>query len=216
MSTRTHTRAARAPKLRRSSNGRPMTPQEFDAVTDYDDRYNYELIRGVLIVTPIPAEAEVDPNEELGYFLRHYRRTHPQGSSLDKTMVERYVMTLESRRRADRVIWAGLGRVPDTKVDLPTIVVEFVSKTRRNWTRDYVEKRREYLALGVAEYWLFDRFQRIMNVFRNPPAEPVEQVIDAAGTYRTPLLPGFELPLAELLAVADDWKAPRAPKPKEG
>ena len=214
MSTRTRT--AKAPKLRRSSNGRLMTPEEFDAVTDYDDRYNYELIRGVLIVSPIVSEMEADPNGELDYLLRSYQRNHPQGSALDKTLAERYVITPDSRRRVDRVIWAGLGRLPDPKVDVPTIAVEFVSKSRRDWLRDYVEKRREYLALGVAEYWLFDRFQRIMTIFRNPPAEPAEQVVDAAGTYRTPLLPGFDLPLADLLAVADDWKAPRAPKPKEG
>ena len=30
-----------------------MTPEEFDAVTEYDDRFRYELIRGVLVVSPL-------------------------------------------------------------------------------------------------------------------------------------------------------------------
>jgi len=39
-------------------------------------------------------------------------------------------------------------------------------------------------------------------------AEPVtETVITEQDTYTTPLLPGFELPLAQLLAVADAVEA---------
>ena len=186
--------------------GITMTPDEFDAIENYDKNYRYELIRGVLVVSPIASEAEADPNEELGFELRLYQRTHPEGRALDKTLFERYINLEDSRRRADRVIWAGLGRLPDPKLDVPTIVVEFVSKSRRDWLRDYVEKRVEYLHHGVREYWVIDRFQRTLTVFRKSPAEPIEQVFDATALYRTPLLPGFELKLAEILAVADEWK----------
>jgi Uma2 family endonuclease len=192
-------------KLRRASNGMLMTPEEFDAVADYDDRYSYELIRGVVIVNPIPREAESDPNEELGFLLRYSKRFHPQGGALDKTLVERYIETHDSRRKADRIIWAGLGRRPDPKVDVPTIVAEFVSKRKRDRRRDYEEKRREYLALGVKEYWIIDRFRRIMTVYRNQPGQPAEQVVAEQDTYHTELLPGFELPLAQLFALADEW-----------
>jgi hypothetical protein len=33
-----------------------------------------------------------------------------------------------------------------------------------------------------------------------------EQVVAEGATYRTDLLPGFDLPLARLLAVADEWR----------
>src|SRR5690349_15435896 len=112
-------------KIGPASAGLLMTPEEFDAITDYDDRYRYELIRGVVVVNPIPSEAEGDPNEELGHLLRSYKETHPQGAALDKTLFERYLRTHDSRRRADRVIWTGLGRRPDPQVDVPTIAVEF-------------------------------------------------------------------------------------------
>ena len=197
------------PKLRRSSNGMLMAPEEFDAVTDCDELYQYELIRGVLVVNPPPAESERDPNGELGYLLRFYRDSHPQGSSLDATLSEQYVYLADSRRRADRVIWAGLGRVPDPETDVPTIIVEFVSKRQRDRQRDYEEKRREYLALGVAEYWVIDRFRRTMTVVRKAPVEPAEQVLAAGAHYRTHLLPGFELALARLLEVADRWTKKR-------
>ncbi len=189
-------------RLDGASNGMLLTPEEFDAVVDYDEAYTYELIRGVVIVNPIPSEAESDPNEELGHLLREYGESHP-GATLDKTLSERYVRTADSRRRADRVIWAGLGRLPDPRRDAPTIAVEFVSRRKRDKRRDYGEKRREYLAVGVGEYWIIDRFRRTMTVYR---AGERETVVPENGTYRTDLLPGFELELARLFAVADEWR----------
>jgi Uma2 family endonuclease len=182
-----------------------MTPEEFDAVTDYDDRFAYELIHGVLIVSPPPSEAERDPNGELDFLLRLYQRTHPEGGIIDKTLCEQYLPVPNGRRRADREIWTGLGRVPVLGVDIPSIAAEFVSHRKRDRRRDYEEKRQEYEAIGVLEYWVIDCFERTMTVFWAPPAEPTEIVIKAEETYRTPLLPGFELPLARLLELADDW-----------
>jgi Uma2 family endonuclease len=196
------------PAIGPDSAGLLMTPEEFDAITEYDDLYSYELIRGVLVVNPIPSEQEAEPNELLGFFLNLYREQHPQGAALDLTLQERYVRLPDSRRKADRVIWSGLGRRPNPREDVPTIVVEFVSAGKRNWRRDYVEKRRDYLELGVPEYWLLDRFRRTMTVYRNAPAGATEIVIPEDQTYHTPLLPGFELPLARLLAAADAWSDP--------
>jgi Uma2 family endonuclease len=131
-----------APAIGPESAGLLMTPEEFDAITDYDDLYDYELIHGVLVVNPIPSEMEAGPNELLGGLLFIYGQQHPQGSSLDLTLQERYVNTHNCRRKADRLIWAGLGRRPRPKLDVPAIIVEFVSKGKVNWTRDYIEKRR--------------------------------------------------------------------------
>ena len=186
--------------------GTLMTPEEFDASeVDPDDGSRYELIQGMLIVTPIPLEAEADPNEELGYLLRRYRDDHPRGRALDKTLAERHVFSGKNRRRPDRVIWAGLGRLPKPRRDPPTIVVEFVSAGRRNRHRDYVEKRREYKALGVQEYWVIDRFRRTMTVY-GAKVSATGKTISEKGVYSTPLLPGFKLPLARLFVLADEWK----------
>jgi len=202
------TKPRQARRLDRSSNGMLMTPEEFDAVTDVDDRYVYELVRGVVIVSPPPGEGERDPNGELDYLFRRYKEKHPQGSLLDATLAEQYVYLSDSRRRADRVVWIGLGRVPVTTRDVPSIVVEFVSKRARDRARDYQVKRDEYRNLGVQEYWVIDRYSRTMTVFRQPSAEPSELVVSEGDVYRTPLLPGFELPLKRLFELADRWKKP--------
>src|SRR5437879_12631804 len=88
-------------------NGTLMTPEEFDAVEDYDENYRYELIHGVLVVNPLPLEASVGPNEMLGYWLLDYQQRHPKGSALNLTLPERYLRTHDTRSLADRVICAG-------------------------------------------------------------------------------------------------------------
>jgi len=187
------------------SAGMFLTPEEFDAIEDYDENCRYELIRGVLVVSPIPSEAQADSNEDLAYLLRHYQESHRRGAALNLTLPERYIRVPGGRRLADRVIWAGLGRQPNPKTDVPTIAVEFVSAGKRNRLRDYEAKRDEYKAAGVKEYWVIDRFRRMLTVYR---ADGTELKISANKTYRTPLLPGFALPLARLLAIADRWASP--------
>ena len=186
-------------------NGILMTVDEFDAVTDYDEDYRYELINGVLVVNPIPSEEERDPNDELGHWIRTWRDLHPQGSLLNATLTEQYIRLPQSRRRADRVIWVGLKRHPDTRKDVPTVAVEFVSAGRRSWMRDYVQKRDEYMALGINEYWIINRFERNMTVFRKAKRKVIELTIGASEVYRPDLLPGFELPVGKLLTFADIW-----------
>lgn len=185
------------------ANGMLLAPQEFDRA-EFADGWRYELIHGVLIVSPIPSRKERDPNEELGRWLRNYLEDDPNGKSLDSTLSEETIHVGDERRRADRVIWAGLGRLPEP-FEPPTIVVEFVSSGRRSRERDYDEKREEYLALGVKEYWIIDRFARTLTVYRPKKGKGGKQTIRAEQSYATPLLPGFNLPLARLLELADRW-----------
>jgi len=197
------------------TSGILMTPEEYDAI-DPDScvrGFRYELINGVFVVTPPVDLAERDPNEYLAYLLMSYKENHPQGSVLDFTVNESDVADNSQRRRCDRAIWVGLGRLPDPSKDVPTIVVEFVSKSKRDFVRDYEQKRDEYLAAGVKEYWIIDRFRRIMTVHR-PGVAPL--VVLESLLYTTELLPEFELPLARLLERADRWKKTRTPKVNPG
>jgi Uma2 family endonuclease len=185
------------------SAGVRLTPREFDRA-DFVDGWRYELINGVLVVSPIPLEAERDPNDELGHLLRQYKENHPQGSCLDRTLPEQTVRTLANRRRADRVIWAGLGRLP-RRGETPTIIAEFVSSGKRDRTRDYEEKRDEYMLMKVSEYWIIDRFQRMITVFYRAGGKVRKRVVQEHQVYTTAILPGFVLPLSKLLAAADAW-----------
>jgi Uma2 family endonuclease len=185
------------------SAGALLTLEEFDHAR-FREGWRYELINGVLVVSPIPSRSERDPNEELGHSLRTYQESHSQGSALDLTLAEETIETRLNRRRADRVLWAGLGRLPE-EGEPPTIVVELVSEGKLNRERDYVAKRTEYREIGVKEYWIIDRFTRTMTVYRFSQGRDEEQVIPSTHAYETPLLPGFELPLGQLLKLAERW-----------
>jgi len=192
---------ARELLLGQAGNGTLMTPREFDE-GEFDDAWNYELVNGVLVVTPLPLRGEADPNDELGCLLRNYQKNHRDGASLDLTLPEQHVRTKTSRRRADRLIWANLGRKPRDH-EKPTIVVEMVSARLRDRRRDYETKREEYAAIGIREYWVFDRFARTLTVYLSRKSKG--SVYRENDIYTTPLLPGFELPIKELLDRADLW-----------
>src|SRR5438309_204859 len=187
------------------SSGNLMNAQEFDDADpdDFDPAWDYELINGVLIVSPIPLEQESDPNEELGRCLRNYQEDHPSGNALDKTLAERYVKCGRTRRKADRVIWAGLGRLP-RKGETPTVVVEFVSSRKRDRERDYEKKREEYRKVKVQEYWIIDRFEKTMTVHILENGYR-KKLVTAKQSYRTKLLPGFEVPVARPFELAAEW-----------
>jgi Uma2 family endonuclease len=184
------------------ANGMLMTPEEFDAADDWEEGYRYELVRGVLIVNPPPPAGERKPNDVLGYWLQTYQETHPQGSSLDDTLPEHTIRTRTGRRRTDRAVWTGLGRLPEHDREAPTIAIEFVGPRSRDRQRDYRDKRQEYSEAGVREYWVINPFRRNMTVFRGLDKE---LTVADDQTYTTELLPGFELPVGKLFTIADRY-----------
>ena len=185
------------------SAGMLLTPEEFDRAR-FQEGWRYELINEVLVVSPYPSRNERDPNEELGRWLRNHQESHPQRSALDATLAEETIETKKNRRRADRVIWAGLGHLPGPH-EPPTIIIEFVSKGRINRERDYIAKRAEYREIGVKEYWIVDRFSKTMTVCIFANDRDQELVIPSDQTYSTPWLPGYELLLRRLLDLAERW-----------
>jgi Uma2 family endonuclease len=211
MSTATAARRTVKPlRLGPADNGLILSNAEFEAA-DFVGGWRYELINGVLIVSPRPAAGERDPNEELGVLLRNYGRTHPEGHVLLATLSEQEIQTKRSKRAADRVIWIGPPRVVDEH-DVPTIVVEFPSERPRDRRRDYETKCEEYGELGIKEYWIIDRHQRCMTIVHFRGSRVTKRVIQADEEYATPLLPGFVVPLKRLLELADRWATKKKPK----
>jgi hypothetical protein len=90
------------------SAGLAMSPDEFDAITEYDNSVNYELINGVLVVTPMPSRFERSANELLGYWLRTYQEQHVGGNCLIDIVFNDYLHTRDNRCRAGRS--SDLGR----------------------------------------------------------------------------------------------------------
>jgi len=68
----------------------------------------------------------------------------------------------------------------------------------------------------LVETYRSDCNDRIMTVYRKGLAGPTSDVVTEAQSYQTGLLPGFVLPLSQLLARADSWsRAKRARRQRE-
>ena len=87
----------------------------------------------------------------------------------------------------------------DIPRQVPDLIFEFVSPSKTDKRRDYVEKRADYEKIGVPEYVIVDRFDRKVTVLTLGETGYQEQVLTLADVYRSPLLPGFEVRLAEVL-----------------
>lgn len=78
----------------------------------------------------------------------------------------------------------------------PLVVVEVVSPGDEK--RDYADKRLDYHRAEIPEYWIADFDRRLSLALRWTTHGWDEHHVESAGTYRTPLMPGFELVVDKL------------------
>lgn len=91
--------------------------------------------------------------------------------------------------------------VPDLwAVWVPDLAIEVVSPGSEH--RDYVEKREEYLAFGVREYWIVDAEKEEVLVLQRVGGRWHEKVLKPPEVYKPVLLPGFELNCEAIFAAA--------------
>ncbi len=188
--------------------GRKMTMEEFREA-DETPGYLYELARGVLEVSEVPADAHGQIIHNLHvrlilYYLQHQdlilRLAH--GSDIQLLIFE-----TESDRHPDlAIVFRGAPLNPRGR-QIPGLVVEVVSPGARARRRDYEEKREEYLRLGIAEYWIVDPESRHVTVLVRQDAGAnsswAERVFQGDDSLESTLLPGFEGPVGALWVDVD-------------
>jgi Uma2 family endonuclease len=81
-------------------------------------------------------------------------------------------------------------------VGAPNIAVEILSPSTGK--RDRGLKAARYHEQGTAEYWIFEADGRTAEIYRRGEGGWVRAAALTAGTYDTPLLPGFVLDLDDL------------------
>ncbi|ESA35048.1 hypothetical protein N836_13815 [Leptolyngbya sp. Heron Island J] len=83
----------------------------------------------------------------------------------------------------------------------PELVIEVLSKSQKDKERDRKSKLKLYSVEGVQEYWIFDREQQIIEVFRREDGILVKALtLYAQDALTSPLLPDFSCGVAALFA----------------
>ena len=162
--------------------------------------YRYELARGVVHATQIPGGSHAAVLGAIHRKLSRYWDDHLDRIELvaGGASCRLEAPEMMSERHPDCAVYVS----PRPTIEppwadwVPEIVIEVVSKGGED--RDYNEKRADYLAVGVQEYWIVDPDKRTMLVLTRRGDTWAEQALDSEAVYRCRRLPGFELSLAEV------------------
>jgi Uma2 family endonuclease len=203
MATATETTTPAAPTVLHigpEDHGRRLTLDAF-VHADFEEGYLYELSRGVVDVTEIPGIHHGRIVFRLTRLFLLYGEAHPGVINYQAGGMECRLRLpgMASDRHPDQAIYLDPpppGDQPWTRWS-PHIVVEVVSKGGEE--RDFGLKREEYLLAGAREYWILDPKSRSLYVFTREGDTWVEAVVAEGARHRTPLLPGLEVDVSELL-----------------
>jgi Uma2 family endonuclease len=172
-----------------------------DYVLFPDDGKRHEIIDGEHYVTAAPfvrhQKIVVYLTVSLGGFLREHRRGELLVAPTDVVLSPNDVLQPDllfiSNARAAIVEDKNIQGAPD-------LVIEILSKSTHQLDR--IVKRDAYERWGVLEYWMLDPSRKDADVCRRT-AEGLlrrQALLSAAAgdVLTTPLLPGLEIPLAEI------------------
>ena len=175
----------------------------YDDYLAIDDGNRYEIIEGVLFLTPSPGIIHQHVVSKIETVIRDFvEKTNlgmvliaPLDVVLDKSMVLQPDVLFVSRERYHIITASCLKGGPD-------LVVEVISPS--SGVRDRIKKSKIYRRYGVKEYWLVDPGARTVEVLAEG-----ERGWFVAGAYdeeeilTSPLLPGLQVKLKELFALPE-------------
>lgn len=178
-------------------HGMRLSAEEYFALED--DGCRYELIDGVVCMSPSPGRKHQLVTIEIGTQLRAYLKVNPVGEVVMDTDVrlEKNPTGRDFVYRPD-ILFFKSGRIPkdaDRYEMPPDLVVEVVSISTRRYDRE--TKKADYERVGVSEYWIIDPRHETMN-FYHPQEGRYVEVFPEGDRFASVAAPGFVLDLAEL------------------
>jgi Uma2 family endonuclease len=175
-----------------------LTAEEFLALPVPEVGRPWNLVDGEVVVND-PTALHGDVLEVLLFAFGSWTRATP---GRGKVALSRDLRIDGRNVFVPDLLWYRDGRVPDPydqpPYPIPDLAVEVRSPS--TWRFDRGLKRAGYEREGLPELWLVDTEARRVQVLRRAgPTAPrfdVELEIGTDGILASPLLPGFELPLA--------------------
>ena len=200
----TETAATGRATLGPADHGRRMTLDEFFSMSD-EEGYRYELIEGVVEVTPVPDTPHERVVMHLVGLFERYRAEHPEQVNFVACrgrLVQRE--PAETCPEPDICVYRGypLHRVRVNWEEVqPIVVVEVLSPDSP--AKDIARNRRVYLGFeGIQEYWIIDPLvdpkRPTMLALRRAGDDWEEMPVASGGTYTTDLLPALTVDLSRI------------------
>ncbi|NES23223.1 MAG: Uma2 family endonuclease [Symploca sp. SIO3E6] len=154
----------------------------------------YEIIDGELFVTRAPHWKHQEVTGNAYAQLQNWSRQ----TGLGRAAIAPGVIFSETDSVIPDVVWASNQRLEECLdesghlTDAPELVVEVLSKSKKDRQRDLELKLKLYSTEGVQEYWICDRNKQEVKVYRREQAYlKLVATLFAQDTLITPLLPGF-------------------------
>jgi Uma2 family endonuclease len=179
-----------------------------DQVADYpmDDGNRYELIGGTVYKSTTPHLLHQRVVGDVLYSLGHWDKQEHVGVLIPAPGV----LLSDRDVVAPDIVWISRERWPallDTNeergwiIGAPDLVVEVLSQGSANERRDRETKLALYDRYGTPEYWIVDRFERQVDIYRRDTGSLSLVVqVQADEMLTSPLLPGFACPVETLFA----------------
>ncbi|HEY6806653.1 MAG TPA: Uma2 family endonuclease [Pyrinomonadaceae bacterium] len=169
-----------------------MTIADLEAMPA-DDGNRYELIEGELYVSSAPGLTHQIVSDNIVHLMRTYLDQNPMGIAVSTIglILSNYNGVIPdivffSHEEADQIV------SNERLYSAPSLVIEILSAGAGNLHRDRVAKHQLYQKYAVKEYWIVDRDERVIEIYRLK-SKVLQSAAKATGDdeITTPILPGF-------------------------
>ena len=166
-----------------------------------NESVNYEIIDGELFVTRSPHRL----HQRVCVKLARYLDAWSEKNGLGETIIAPGVIFSDFDSVIPDVIWLSkekLANIEDEAGHLlgaPELVIEVLSPGKNNEARDKEAKLKLYSIHGVREYWICDRFNKQVSIYRRDNTRLVlVTTLLEDDLIESPLLPDFSCLVGKL------------------
>ncbi len=159
-----------------------------------NESVNYEIIDGELFVTRSPHHL----HQRICVKLARYLDIWSENSGLGETIISPGIIFSDFDSVIPDVVWLSqekLANIEDEAGHLlgaPELVIEVLSAGKNNEIRDKEAKLKLYSLYGVREYWICDRFNKQVSIYRRENTRLVlVTTLLENDVIESPLLPDF-------------------------
>src|SRR6266446_7940376 len=170
-----------------------LTVADLDACPDDNNRY--ELIEGELFVSRAPGLPHEIVIQNFQVALVDYLKSNPIGRVMPGAgaIFSNYDAVIPDLAFVSNERWSDI--VTNDRFNAaPDLVIEVMSPGKENRDRDLLVKRQLYAKYGISEYWIVDRENRLVEVYKLDVnrLQSVATLRDSE-EITSELLPGFRL-----------------------